>query len=212
MKYIDIYERVIKYYPLGINELEPIYQEYSGYKLLQELCYEKLNSVKSNQWAKLVSDLKSSFSSIIYVKDETESIQPSYSCSLILCQNKVSNILYQKAIRLHVSILGPFYTAYGLDTIQIYDAYDNALMETQPILSVSPLDDYKDSLPLVRDIIKNIYAEHSYVPFYYLKKRVKALSVAGVSVLEGNGASVFQALFTSEDIANYKLRGDIHYE
>lgn len=212
MKYIDIYECVIKYYPLGINELEPIYQEYSGYKLLQELCYDKLNSVKSSQWAKLLSNLKTSFSSVICVRDETESIEPSYSCSLILYQSKIGNILYQKEIRLHASVLSPFYTVYGLDTIRIYDTYDNILMDTQPILSVSPIDDYKDSLPLVRDIVKKIYPELSYVPFYYLKKRVKALSVAGVSVLEGSGASVFQALFTSEDITNYKLRGDVNYE
>lgn len=50
------------------------------------------------------------------------------------------------------------------------------------------------------------------MPFYYLKKRVKALSVAGVSELEDSGASVFQALFTSEDITNYNFRGDINYE
>jgi hypothetical protein len=212
MRYIDIYECITKYYPLGINELEPIYQEYSGYKLLRELCFDKLNPVKSYLWEKLVSDLKSSFSSLICVKDETELIEPSYSCSLILSQEKTSNITYQKEIRLHVSVLGLFYTVYGLDTIRIYDAYDNVLLETQPILSVSPIDDYKDLIPLVRDIIKNIYSECSYVPFYYLKKRVKALSVAGVSVLEGSSASAFQALFTSEDIANYKFRGDVNYE
>lgn len=212
MKYIDIYECIIKYYPLGINELEPIYQEYSGYKLLQELCYDKFNPVKSQQWAILISDLKSSFSSIICTNDETKSIEPSYTCSLILYQSKVGNILYQKEIRLHISVLSPFYTVYGLDTIRIYDADDNALMETQPILTVSPMDDYKCSIQLVRAIMKNIYEEYSYVPFYFLKKRVKALSVAGVSLLEGNGASVFQALFTNEDIANYKFRGDINYE
>lgn len=212
MKYIDIYECIIKYYPLGINELEPIYQEYSGYKLLQELCYNKFNSVKSKQWGKLISNLKSSFSSIICAQDKTLSIEPSYSCSLILSKNKISNIIYQREIRLHISVLGLFYTIYGLDTIRIYDADNNMLMETQPILSVSPIDDYKDSIPMVRNIIKDTHAEFSYVPFHYLKKRVKALSVAGVTVLEGNGASIFQALFTNEDITNYKLRGDINYE
>lgn len=212
MRYIDIYECVIKYYPLGINELEPIYQEYSGYKLLQELCYDKLNPVRSNHWKKLVLELKSLHPCVISAKDETRSTEPSYGCSLVLSQNRISNITYQKEIRLHVSVLGLFYTVYGLDTIRIYDAYNNVLMETQPILTVSPIDDYKELIPLVRDMVKNMYAELSYVPFYYLKKPVKALSVAGVSVLEGSSASVFQALFTSEDIANYKFRGDINYE
>lgn len=212
MKFIDIYECIIKYYPLGISELAPVYQEYSGTKLLQELCHNKINPVKSNEWEKLISDLKVSFPEIISFNDETEIIEPSYSCSLTFYKSKKDNITHIKQIKLHVSVLGPFYTVYGLDIIQIGDTIDNVIMETEPILSVSPIEVYEDIIPIIQNIIMKSYPSFKYVSFYYLRKRIKALSVAGAEIIDNADASIFQALFTNENLTKYRLKGDVYYE
>lgn len=56
------------------------------------------------------------------------------------------------------------------------------------------------------------YPSFKYVSFYYLRKRIKALSVAGAEIIDNADASIFQALFTNENLTKYRLKGDVYYE
>jgi hypothetical protein len=56
------------------------------------------------------------------------------------------------------------------------------------------------------------YADWEYVPYAILKERVPGLSVPGANNERFGDASVYQALFNSEDVFLNRIYGDYLYE
>ncbi|HEY9007114.1 MAG TPA: hypothetical protein VIM75_13330 [Ohtaekwangia sp.] len=119
--------------------------------------------------------------------------------------------VYTRETVLHVSVLAPFYTLCGLDKIALNLESDKRI-EFDPILYISPQEIYEKWFPLIRSKIATTYEGYQFTPYSILKERVSTLSVSGAKIRKGQDASVFQALFTTEDVTNYKMVGDYLYE
>ena len=211
INYIDIYEYISKYYPIGISEFDSQYFEYKGYNLLQELVYSKLEHFQHNEWKDFVEKAIKEHSQPLKADGVSPMPDPSYTGSLLLLQEKTRNVIYSRKIVFHLSVIGPFYTIYGLDSIVIEDKIDQVL-SFKPILYVSPCNIYESWFLLIRHQFEEVYPMHRFLPYSLLKERVKSLSVAGANVKNDQDASIFQALFTSEDVTNYKIKGNDFYE
>jgi hypothetical protein len=211
MKYISVYETIIKYYPIGLDEFEPIYQEYSGFRLLQQLCLNKLEDKMYKKWKSLIDSVKKEYPELIVVSRESTLLDHSYTATFGLLREEKGTITYFREIYLNLSVIGPYYHIYGSDRVSINNP-GHQLFFSQPILTISPIDIYEPLLPMLRKKIEDNFSDYKFVPFYLLIKRPKSLSVAGANVGDGQDASIFQALFTSENITSYQYRGDVSYE
>lgn len=211
MNYIKVYEDIIKYYPIGISSYDPRYLEYSGIISLQNKCYEKLDSLAYNKWKALVKEAKKEIVGSLNLDSESPLFYPCYSGSLLLYKEKKGSMLFKRTIVFHISVIAPYFTIYGLDNISI--AHNNMLpIEFDPILYASPIDIYEESFKLIQKKIEDQYDGYRFISQNTLGKRITSLEVAGANVNEGQSSSIFQALFTFDNVTNYKWIGDPWYE
>lgn len=209
MEFINVFEEIVKYYPIGINRFDNLYMQYRGIDLAEKLCSKKLRGQSYKKWKTFVEE-KSEISGNALIYDYDSPLMfPSYCGSYLLDEQQIGTVLYERKIYFHVSVLAPFYTIYGLDKIlkKNTSGYD----EFEPIVIISPLDIYELPFYTLRNEIETNYENYNFLSFSMLKKRPRALSVPLAKVKEGQDASIFQALFSPEDITNYKTKGDLLY-
>jgi len=209
MDYLKIFEDIVKYYPIGISQYDPKYLTYSGTISLQRKCYDKLESPLYKKWKMLVGDIKKE-SGVASADAESPLFYPCYTGNLLIHKEKRGAITFKRSLVFHLSLLGPYYTIYGLDSV-IIKGIDGKYSDFEPLLYASPIDVYEEFFPLLRMKIEEIYHGYQLLSQYTLGKRVKSLDVCGAKVKEGQDSSVFQALFTFDDITNYKILGDFRY-
>ncbi|WP_158280869.1 hypothetical protein [Pararcticibacter amylolyticus] len=210
INYIRLYEKIAKYYPIGFKESDPRYSHFCGIRLLDELNSDKLSPKKYKVWKQVIRDIKNSKKGIIKGDAESPIFQPSYSGSLLLFKKKKDMFLFTREIRVYVSVLAPVYTILG---------YDNIIIETNltkpvkfgPVIYISPLDIYEPWFSIIRKNIEACYQDYSFISYSLLSKRIPYLSVPG-SHNPDSDSSIFQALFSNEDISSYNFVGDILYE
>ena len=209
--YIRIYEDIIKHYPLGISPEDPLFNQYKGSALFEELSYSKLKPRAYNKWKSLVNELKNGSSDVLESDYESPLFYPCYTGILVLHNEKNSKVVYRRELVFHLSLLSPYFTIYGLDKVNVNSGTE-MMKEFEPLLYLSPIDIYEPYFKLVRTQIEKMYLDYKYISHGILTKRVNALYVPGSKIKNGQYSSVFQALFIPEDVTNYKSFGDMWYE
>ena len=211
LSYPEVYEEIIRYYPLGIKDSDPQYIEYPGINLLQELCYKKNEQAAYGMWKRLVKNIKGDNSKVLHASSESPLFDPSYTGKLLLSKVKDEVNIYSRELYFHVSVIGQFYTVYGIDRVASNSGMQNSTMY-DPIVYFFPFDIYEKWFQLVRNKIEEVYTNHKFVQYALLKLRIPLISVSGLKGPFGQHPSVFQALFASEDITGYNFKADILYE
>lgn len=211
INYLKLYEVIIKYYPLGVNPFDDLYNQYSGSILLQDIGYEKLQPAVYGKWKTLVKQLKEEDNMILSCDFESLIPYPCYCGKLRLYKEKKGSMLYTRELNFHLSLIGNFYTIYGLDKVQLNSGTTESI-SFDPILYYSPHSIYAKYFDSVRNKILENYADYKFIPFKILSRRPEFLQVSGAKVKNGQNASIFQALFTFEDVTNYVARGDVWYD
>jgi len=207
LEFSSVYQVVTKYYPIGDVSSDSKYSQHSGVALINELRMQS----DHQKWSDFVRHIKQTYSKILEVEFDSGSVNPSYSGSLLLVDEKMGAASYTRKLRFNLSMLAPAYTVYGIDSITLNTSYNHRL-NFEPILFISPLDVYEEWFALIRKQIEQTYQSAQYVPFSLFKLRVPSLSVGGAIVQHGEDPSVFQALFSGEDITSYRYVGNILYE
>jgi hypothetical protein len=211
LTYAEVYDEIVKYYPLGIKDTDPRYVEYPGINLLQELSFKKNEQEPYKKWKTLIKSIKDENSKVLKATHESPLFDPSYSGKLLLSRKKESQDIYTREIHFHLSVIAPFYTVYGLDKVESSAGkYESELYE--PIVYFSPSDIYEKWFPLIRNKIEHVYSNYQLMPFELLKIRVPSITVSGAKRQFGEDTSVFQALFVHGDITSYKFKADVSYE
>lgn len=113
--YGNIIQTVKRYYPLGVKNREKSYFEYSGQIELGELVVDNIHKAKNykSRWKEFEKQLRVELNQKIW--GETYAAKPSFSASVIIKRSKRSDLMHIKRLHFSVSLLGPFYTVYGID-------------------------------------------------------------------------------------------------
>jgi len=210
LNYDELYNEITKFYPLGIKHTDPKYSEYPGLFEMQDLSHKKLAPTASKKWKSLVTGIHLPNNKILRASSESILFDPSYTGRLLVLKEKFGQATFTREIVIHLSVLAPYYTVYGMDKVSL--AIDGEEMIFDPIVYVSPYAFYSAIFPVVRDEVEKQYEGVKLIPFGLLSKRVSEVYVSGSKGSADRNASVFQALFTPEDVTSFKLIGDIYYE
>jgi hypothetical protein len=207
MDYLDLYEIVAKYYPIGISDNNPSYLDFSGYRNLRSLCEKKGEQGGDDTWKSFLVAFKSKSPRILSTEIISQRYHPCFSASFQISFEKTETITYTRELQTHVSLLGPAFTIFGVETVTI-----NQLEATlNPLIIISPISAYEEYFISARQFIGDYYPKYQFVPFMMLENRVPGLRVNGADNEQQQDSSFFQALFTYENITNFPTEGDFFY-
>lgn len=123
-----------------------------------------------------------------------------------LKREKAGTVVYKRKFRVFLSLIGNFYTMFGQDEVHIET--DNLadgkaeIIAFQPVLYPTPYDVYEKWFPFIKETLLKEYPGYEFVPYRRLRHRLKDVST-GLMGTEGTPQSLFQALFSPEDINIY---------
>lgn len=211
LSYDEVYEEIEKYYPIGIPESSPEYYDYPGIIKLRELIRSKMNhEIDKKRWKEFVSSFEWENDEPLGVSHEPSLLSYSYGGTLDLFVEEMSIGKVRRSITFQLSLIGEFYTVYGMDTAEII-LTEHLSAYFEPLVYISPYSVYEKWFYLIRDKIEREY-QARFVPHSLLKRRVPSLSVPGAEIRIDKNASVYQALFAAADITNYKIFGNRSYD
>lgn len=204
-----VFQLLKKYYPIGLDPYSREYHNDPKNILLDRLCYEKLYESNYQRWKDFLTDCKF-MTTQLKVLDETVLPYPCYSGSLLLFKQKTGIITFKRSLHIHKSILGKYFTIYGLDTMEL-NAKTKDAVSFGSIIYISPEDYYLNFYKQLRDRFENLYSGYTYVGYRDLTAIMPSLFTTTGNA-DGEESTLFQGLFTDEKIQNHQAVGDRFYE
>jgi hypothetical protein len=210
MTYDEVYNEVIKFYPLGLTHTDPEFAHYPGLMRRRDLNDEKLQPDNYKKWKDLIRSVKFPSFRSLSASPESNLFDPCYTGRFLLQKKTSADGVLTRELYVRLSVLGPYYTIYGIDS--------EYLRATDPghasnlVVHVSPRGFYEPFFLPIRNLLEQTYGGSKFIPYYLLSTVVPLLCISGGSYGANNNAKIFQALFSSRDITNSKVEGDIYYE
>ncbi|MEZ5040250.1 MAG: hypothetical protein R2828_10165 [Saprospiraceae bacterium] len=211
MKQIRLFEIVSQFFPIGIDDqVDKRFEEFTGTKQRYAMIDSKFNEEGSYKiWRSLLLHLKEVVG--IPIGDNTMHGTPCYSAKLKIIHEKGYGVEFRQDLFLDITLLGPFFTMYGLDSI-IYSREakeDNYIFD--PIACVSPEGVYSDSFSIIRSTVLDFFEGYTFASLLELSPRINGLHLSDVETTTGAFPSLYQALFLPHNTTNLKKRGDFSY-
>ena len=216
-QYTRIIELLPTYYPIQENEFD-----FKVSEAFERVMKEKENTASLQKWKDFLKGVKKTAKSGLRVSSSQWLMCPSFKGSFTLKREKMGRATYRREFLVYLSLIGSFYTMYGLDEVSITDEraaddkaaddkaaddIDSSEILFEPVLYPHPYSVYKKWFLLFHQAMKEAYPDYEFVPYETLKHRPKDISTGDVNA-EGAGPSIFQALFSFEDINQYRMKMD----
>jgi hypothetical protein len=210
--YGELIETVTHYYPIGIKSSADSYHTFSGQVALSEIVIDNIHKVKNykSRWKEFENKLKFALNKKIW--GETYATKPSFSASVIIKKSKHHDLIHIKKLHFSVSLLGPYYTIYGIDETAIVDEKDGRDLYYSAIntVTVSPYKEYESSFISLRELIEKQFTDYKFIPFKLHSKSIEGLFDPYHNDEE---MTIYGALFDDflQGYNLYKTRGDSQY-
>lgn len=207
-QYERIYELLLIYYPLWKDDF---ISETSA--ALEQAMIEKENPTHYEKWKLYLKSVKAKTKGTLRFSPSEfyTTMMPSMGGVFTLKSEKLGRVVYSRRFRIYLSLIGSFYTMFGHDEVFVKaegpPERDDDLILFDPVLYPTPCDIYEQWFCLIRDTIADTYPGYEFVPYRTLRYRLKDIST-GYNGAEGAAPSLFQALFSAEDINPYRTRTD----
>src|SRR5882762_4237671 len=145
MKFEDVYNKITKYYPIGLDNFDPNYQEFSGFHLLLKMIENKMMPDHfANKWKPFVTSIKNVFPELIRTSSETMLMDVCYSGQLVIKEEVTKSIHFKQTLVFHLSVIESFFTVYGRNDISVLYSDKNKLnLIFDPVITVSPIGVYE---------------------------------------------------------------------
>jgi hypothetical protein len=205
-QYTRIMELLLTYYPVQENEFD-----FKVSDAFERVMVEKENSISLQKWKEFLKGVRKKAKSGLRVSASQWLMSPSFKGIFSLKREKIGRAIYRREFVVYLSLIGNFYTMYGLDEVSVTDDkvgdIDSSEIWFEPVLYPHPYSVYKKWFLLFHQEMKEAYPDYKFVPYETLKHRPKDIST-GDGNAEGEGPSIFQALFSFEDINKYRMKMD----
>ena len=219
----EVYNSIKKYYPIGIPQGEGggIFFEYPGLKKLEDIIIENVHNASNfkSRWKDFTNIVGRTLKK--KVVGTTYGQAPSFSSHLILDINEFKNGCNFKQLHFAVSLVGNFFTIYGMDVTDIYDKEKQftKTFRTANILTASPFMEFKNDFEKLESLIRDRFTDFRMIPFAFGQQIINGLQVR---YSDAEVCSVHMALFddTIQIQNNFRYthglmiehtRGDIYY-
>lgn len=218
-----LYEAIKTHYPIGLYWDEDDYTFFRSYPGLETLTNRILDNVHNTRnyrqrWVAFEKQLKTEFAKPII--GTTYGQAPSFSAFVQLENQKRKDLIRSKELHFAVSLVGPFYTIYGVDktTVLLDDkpvrAYpgemDIALRHYEALhcVTVSPYQEYEALFLQLEQQLQERYAGYRLIPY-----RISQMHLEGLRVdySQPGKATIHDALFDGQCPFDIPMRGDDYY-
>ncbi len=207
-----IYDAIKMYYPIGIKR--SIYFEYPGIKKLSDLVVENIHNSDNlyNIWGSFEKEISERFN--IEVIGTTYGQAPSFSCDLIIEIVEVDQLKRIKKLSIAVSLIGKFFTIYGVDETIIIEKNENIFdfnFHSINVLTASPYREFETIFKDLKSMVEARFSDYKFVPFAINSMFIKGLQVR---YLDKEECTIYNALFNHllDTYDTRKLtRGNRHY-
>ncbi len=210
-----IYEALRKFYPIGIKNQEGgIFYDYPGIIALGRLIAENVIEVSNyeNRW----KDRMDKWSAVIEknIIGTTYGQEPSFSAYIEIEKTESDNSIFEKKLHFTVSLIGPFYTIFAVDsTILIEkdfklsekDAPRNRHYPVTHRTTISPYREYAEVFEKTRSLIEKDFQNYHFVPHYIHSSAIKGLYVP---YRDDSFNRIYHGLFNQQFDFNSILVGD----
>jgi hypothetical protein len=220
-----LYQALARYYPMGIRAQEygqedPLLETYPGYQEMGTLIQENIVNRKQyrERWGSFLKQLKADFQLPVREPD-TDLLVPSFSGLLQLKKTQQQDSLYLKELHFSVSLLGPFYTLFGMDksVLPLPNPYafpqaggqtPQTPYEAIHALTVSPFEEYSELFGQLQDKIRERFSGYKFVPYHIHCMYLEGLRLGGPGTEE---SSLYQLFFNNLLDRRIPSRGDGHW-
>ena len=210
-----IYEAIIKYYPIGLRRDEQsILFDYPGMKALSEIVASVIH--KENDFYQSWLWFEKELAEVLGVTHQgtTMGQAPSLSTEIILEKTETVNHVLQKKLSVNLSLVGKFYTIYGIDDSTYvkhqegsYTHHYNAINA----ITTSPFQEFDQPFKKAKEILELRFPGYKYVPFMIYSSIINGLRVR---YSDKEVCTIYDALFNGnlDRINEYCFRrGDTSY-
>ena len=202
-----IYESIKRYYPIGINRShEGMYSDYLGHKKLEKLLIENIHEnygefkQKLNAWEKA---LNNRFVGTTYGQE------PSFSAYMELEKNSYKDWILEKRLYFAISLIGPYYTIYGMDTSTLLAKAEylnkNRQYHQCNRLIISPYIEFHEDFEKLRKLLEEKYPDYKFVPYHIYSSELEGLQLNYADNLR---SKIFYALFNQQIDFDVPIAGD----
>lgn len=204
-----IYDHLKRYFPLGLTHEEPTdLKAYPGYQELEARVVEtfKDGGFYQTDWMAFEAEVEAVAAHV--VRGTTYGQAPSFSAVLNLSTTDSGECRVAKGLFFAVSLVGPFYTVMGHDTV-IYPLDAHTVVRQTAYLTVSPFGAYEPVFDLVCAAIERRFAGHRFIPFMIARLPLTGLYIPGK---EGASHPLFYGLFNDHLDIQTRTVGDSGYK
>lgn len=161
---------------------------------------------QTRKWKASIEALKQHFPEVEIVLDIKQ--QPGVGAIMTLQRLKQSELTASKKLHIYHSLLGPFYTLFGVDEAYYYNGRFYP-MRFDPIITATPVEEY--DVPFVEVLIhlQQAFPESFFLPFIIGRRPYPGLRTPWSPSEEDH--SLLQALFVNHDYGQYSFRGDLFF-
>jgi hypothetical protein len=207
-----IYNAIVKFYPIGLRrDEESIFFDYPGIKELEQIVVNVIHKQDEfyQSWLAFQRDVASISNK--QCQGTTMGQQPALSTDLILEKIETENI---KKLRINLSLVGKFYTIYGIDESASLERQDGQVIRSYyatNTVTVSPYKEFEQPFKEVQSLLEARFHEYKFVPF-----AIHSMIITGLRVKYSDKeiCTVYDALFNGNldylGEMTFK-RGSIHY-
>ncbi|WP_149070738.1 hypothetical protein [Hymenobacter lutimineralis] len=224
--YWPLYTTIQQYYPLGLHhtpDRSGFAESYPGQIALEQIISERLSDYPAfrRRWKPFQEHLREQTKKPVH---QEEGVYPSYQ-GYIPIRKRAANIgTHRKTLHFAISLLGPYFTIYALDTSSVElsetwhlmgnPAPKTTLLPHEAIhaVTVSPYEEYTELFHTLEAAILGWFPEYRLVPF-----SIGCMSLAGL-IVEGcktQPAPIHAALFhpniPTQALSTPQCRGDQWY-
>ncbi len=211
-----IYEALRKFYPIGIKKIHEkgIFYKYPGILALEKLIVENLHDQSNYQ--KRWKDKTDKWSGILNKKiiGTTYGQEPSFSAYIEIQKTESNNRVFEKKLHFAVSLLGPFYTIFAIDSTNLVEKDFKLSEKAVPRDShypavhrtiISPYGEFAEIFEQLRGLIEEDFENYRFVP-----QRIHSSVIEGLYVRYGDDSfkRIYHGLFNQLFDFNSILVGD----
>lgn len=199
-----VYDAIKEYYPIGLRGASSsVYFEYPGIKRLEEIVVDNIH-VRSHFWERW-SRVKRKWQKEIGkpIRETTYGQAPSFSGYVEVFRKKVNDCVLSKELHLAVSLVGPFYTLFGLDNTTLIE--DERYYPQTHRVVIAPTSRYSTYFAPLRAEIEKDFAGYRFVPYFIHRMFIEGLRVRYRDDAENR---VYHALFNENFTFNRPIVGD----
>ncbi len=194
---LEIYDDLRDFYPFGLHRQRGLYAQSKYHLNFLKRIELKFESLEYSGWKKL---LKSIEPLDVKAIDVTGKISYNFVCNLIMDKIEFDDYVISKRLVLEVSILGNYFTLYGLELPFSKKEESKILFDSSII--VSPFGEYKEKFLSVKQLIENEFPTFKFVPYRVLKIELEGLEEGDKKI------NIYQALFNLQNILEHRINGD----